>query len=508
LSIRLAGANATPLAIAEANLAETKEEDGDKEEKKPRLLERFDLKGRIKKAYETCEIKLSNEVIDALEGFYTDHYELADMIGIACGDSIEAEDLIKILEREDGIVEGQYFDKFIESYQYLSFPSPPSAESAVRILAYLKSKELLAQDEEEKKQINDQLLRCASSCLENLLFQETSLGISTLEEGDTQLIAQLFERIVEASEGTSARPTHSHHDGPSIEWPVNGNKMFHRLTASKYILANIKDKITRFWDDCRMAGQLEIHNTGHLPLIAQRGNILLPRTEQHRRYGTMHVQTAVNDNMHSVVPHFSERLDTGTGYKIAGTHPQYKTEGNDKGSGTILVPLADIVRVAPFARDAHYAVVEQKDPEKKLVNSPSPHNPTSIGAGEPDEEGMRGNDRVFFSSSRVAEAPDSFEIKLRSTSTLLFICDDIKDSYGYGQGEGFPIIDTALTPGEASHKVHEAQQRALEQPIYKDKIVVPLRRNVFDFVPENAPRRFNSSGRKAPSYNANPLLTA
>lgn len=512
-SIKLAGANATPLAIAEAEVAlknnSLKEDEAQEEtpEHKPRLLESFDLKGRIQEAYSSCEIKLSSEVMEALAGYFTDHYELADMIGVACGDSISRQDLQTIIVRENGVVDKNKFDEFIKSYQYAAFPPTPSAESGVRLLAYLKLKEIESESAEQREAARDTLLRCASACLEGTLFNETSLGITTLEDDDIEYVRLLHGKVLEASKGTSARPTHSYGEENSIEWPVNyGSKDYHRFISPKYIIGDILRKKEEFWEDCRMAGQLEIHNTGHLPLIAQRGNTLLPRTEQFRRYGTMHVQTAVFDNMHSVVPHFSERLDPGTGYKIGGTDPKYRTEDESRGSGSILIPLANIIKVAPFARDAYYAVVEQKDSTKLLVSPPSPQYIESIDVGMPDNEGKYGKDRVFFSSNHLAEQPDSFGIKLGSTSTILFIGQDNNTSKGYGSGYGFPKISRAQTPGEASDKVYQAQQRVLELPVYKDKIVVPLRRHVFDFTPENKAKNFNSSGRKAPSYNLNPLL--
>jgi hypothetical protein len=509
---RLAGTNATPLAIAEAELAaqsvlpEKDEASESIEEPQPRLLESFDLKGRIQEAYKSCEIKLSGEVMEALKGFYTDHYELADMIGVACGDEISEEELLAILEREDGVVERSHFDEFSKSYQYLSFPAAPSAESGVRLLAHLKLKEIQAKTEEEKKEARDTILRCASACLEETLFQETSLGITTLEPKDLDLIEALFNKIVGASNGTSAQPAQSYHDGSTIEWPINNKTNWHRARNPKYIVEDIQRKKENFWDDCRMAGQLEIHDTGHLPLITSRGNILLPRTEQYRRYGTMHVQTAAGERMHSVVPHFSERIDPSSGYKIAGTHHKYKTDETDKGGGSILIPLADIIRVAPYARDAHYGIVEQKDPERILVSPPNSDHITNIGVGQPDREGHHGPDRVFFASSRVEDGPDSYEIKLGATSTILFIGDDIPKATGYGQGYGFPVLDYAETPGDASHKVRATQQRTLEHPTYKGKLIVPLRRHVFNFIPENMYTVYNTVGRKGALYNINPIL--
>lgn len=505
---KYAGRNATPLAIAEAEIAEQKEEPLSKEDspEKPRLLENFDLKERIQEAYKSCEIKLSPEVMEALQGYYTDHYKLADIIGVACGDDITEEELKALLEREDGVVEKSHFDDFVKAYNYASFSAPPSAESAVRILAHLKLREIQAQTEEDRSIAKDLLLRCASASLQETLFQETSLGITTLKDDDIDIIENLFSRIVEASSDTSADLVESHRDGNSIEWPINNGKIRHRLPNYKHILQNIQNKKDRFWEDCRMAGQLELHNTGHMPLITQRGNILLPRTEQHRRYGTMHVQTAVGDQMHSVVPHFAERLDTGRGYKIAGNHHLYKTETEGRGGATILIPLADIIRVAPYARDAHYAVVEQKDPTKRLVDQPTTHHLESIGVGEPDREGSQGKDRVFFASSKLEDGPDAYEIKMGSASTILFIGDDLKGSEGYGSGDGFPQIRRAVNPEEASYEVDKAQKDTLEQPAYKGKVVVPLRRHIFNFIPENMNTAYNTAGRKAPTYNRNPLL--
>lgn len=499
-SIRMVGSNATPLAIAEAELATEKtdaEEAHEEVEELPPLLEKFDLKGRVQDAIRECEIQPSAEVQKALEGYYTDHYELIDILDHMLSDTPQDLDkLQEIVDREDAIVEKEELSKLLEVYEYLAFPTPPSAETASRLIAQAVLQREQAETEEQKEHAHQMLLRCASRCLDSVLFQETSLGITTLRDADLALIPVLHEKLMHSVQGNPQTRIRERDEYSSFEWFVNNRHQRVSVSTASYIRKQIEQKQSRFWEDCRMAGQLEFHSTGHMPLISRRGNKLLPRTEQFRRHGTMHVQTAAQEAMHSVVPHFGERLDPN-GYRNAGYSSD--TDVQDKGSATIAIPLADIIRVAPFARDAEYAIVQAKDHQATSRKIPQPtSSTTSIGSGENDFEGQHGPDRVFFASPRTEDEPDSYEIKLGRTSTLLFFGqDESNQDPTYGTGEGFPLHISTKYPGYPP-ELYERQRQFLEDSMYAGKIVVPLRRGVFNFNAENM-FKYSSAGRKGSS---------
>lgn len=220
----------------------------------------------------------------------------------------------------------------------------------------------------------------------------------------------------------------------------------------------------------------------------------MSRLQQKRELGEMRTTTPGADSSglhHSVAPHFSEEYSPHA-YKVgAGGHESFSSPG------TIAVPLVNVIEAAPFARDAQYAMVRVKDsytldkvPVHDTVGEPSTNGR--------DDPGREGGDRVFFASptQNGDRLPDEYVIKLNGSrpeatrNTLIFFGDkEISTSPEYGLGERFADRLHIQDESQASELIKELQQRYIR--LNQGKIVVPLRRGVFDFMPEGmewAPR--------------------
>ena len=458
------------------------------------------LTDRVDEAIQTCEIEPTAEVKAALAGYYADHYELATFIdGVLTGD-IADEQLTEVLEREHSAIQSSLLPRALEAYDYQAFPIMPSAESATRMLAYALQQERQG-NEDDKPHLHDLTLRAASSALSFVLFQEESLGITTLSQQEQQMIEGLYAKLLQVVNGTTARI-----ENGQLRWPINKT---HHLTRNipnlKSIIESIQTKQQEFWGDCRQAGQLEFHNTGFLAAINRSGAIM-PRTEQHRRTGKMHAQTEVWERMHSVMPHFSEQFDP-RGYKIGPKGVDAHIIDPDYGPGTVAIPLAEIIEIAPFARDAHYGIVKPKD-EAVLTKVPVPTfgGLASLSYGHDDVAGSGGTDRVFFASPSETpnKMPDEYDLPIGRHMTYIFTGDEeIGKSEQYGLGESLPGRLHIAQGQEILDKITMLQHEYLQDPSYAGWLVVPLRRGIFTFRGENMDIR-RAGSRPEPTYNAKP----
>src|SRR5690606_5885931 len=114
-----------------------------------------------------------------------------------------------------------------------------------------------------------------------------------------------------------------------------------------------------------------------------------------------------------------------------------------------------------------------------------------IGVGQPDEPGMSGGDRVFFASPTQSgdKPPDEYVLKNggvrapEARNTLIFIGDEeIASSPTYGLGDQFPDRLHIQDESQAPELIRELQNRYIQ--LNSGRIVVPLRRGVFDFEAE------------------------
>lgn len=442
------------------------------------------LQQRIEMAIGDCKIEPTAEVQEALHGYYGDHYALASMIKAAATSEITDEQIESVLELPDGAVSADKFDTILDFFSTgEGLIAPPSAESATKLLAASMKKERSVKSPEERDKQHGVTIRLAWGALSEVIFQESSLGISTISDPEFELVRHLHGILSEATPTIAVHPDTPRH---SIEYPQ---------------IETIENKIvkahTLFWDDVRYAGQLEFTNTAYLKDVVASGG-LMPRTEQFRRNGKMNTATgtaggsrSTEGKMHSVVPHFSERYQIG----------MYK--GGDS-SGTVALPLAEIIRIAPFARDAQYAVVNPRTTDLSKIPMRTTEGLMMGTAGGRDEapESL-GVDRVFFatSSEKGERKPDQFVLPVdrESGATIILMGDEVENSKQYGSNdEGAPQLHVEGSGGMEEEvfgepnpriKNHDVileqisglQRKYLNDPRYKGRLVVPLRRGVFDF---------------------------
>lgn len=457
------------------------------------------LQDRINEALASCEIEETPEVREAIKGFYEDHYGFADIISKAVDGSLTLEECHVILDQHVGVIIAA---ENVESYTTPTngrFGSVelPSVNHASTMLAAVAKKQLENTDENRSDELRKSTLIHASLLIEQL-FNESSLPVTTIGEEETKIISDLFDKIAAASTSEFSDATLA---GDALQW---NNGITYAATESKQEIINrVEQTRNEFWSDTRMAGQLLYHNSGHLDDISKSGG-LMSRQEQKRRTGTMNTQTreANHGEHHSVAPHFSEVYDSW-GYK---TTRGIKGEDGHVSTGTIAIPLANIIEVAPYARDAQYAVVEAKA-EDILAKVPVHDTVGHTGVGGVDKPGESGGDRVFFASPTQAgdKAPDEYVLRNGGSrtpatrNTLIFVGDEeIAASPTYGLGEQFADRLHIQDESQAAELIKELQNRYNQ--LNQGKLVVPLRRGVFDFIPEGMEWAPNYRAPQARSY--------
>ncbi len=460
------------------------------------------LSERIEKAARDCEIYPSEEVKEALKGYYEDHYHLAALIDTSLDGVIDEDELDRAIKDSD--VDEKVLAEGLENIEDAGFVwRIPSTKVASALLAKAAREGEHAQSDEKLKR-DRALAQCAALLVQEVLFGEASLGITTLGEDEIQIIRELHAKISETAKKTGAEIDE---DG-RITWKTRIHELV--IGNAQTIVGQLKERQENFWEDCRYAGQLEFHNTGNFAPIGT-SVAILPRTEQFRKRGVMHTQTPLGaystsdgrSKMHSVVPHFSEFFDPSDMY----------TRG--KGAkGSFAVPLAEIIKVAPYARDAHYALVRPKDIKtlEKVPLETRAGSEKTINAYADDIPAKWGADRVFFASPSESgsQKPDEYQIPLYMTdATQIFLQgrdykDDHREISGevwYPVGENMPkplFIDKGI---DIKTTIEDLQQDYKRR--YKDRLVVPLRRGVFDFAPEHM-GSLSSGYHKESEYNVLP----
>lgn len=459
------------------------------------------LPGRIAEALQGSEFYQTPELHEAVTGFYTDHYLLAGAIKATAEgridsdlfDSILGDPRVKDWEREIG-------SQIPLSYSpgYAGVLKSPNAITAAYRLAVMAKETIRDASVLTPEAMQERHFRAIKQCglaLNSNLFQEVSVGVTTIGEDEIVLAQELAAQLGEVGKEKYIIDAYNNH----LEFPEPSD-----------ILAKIGSAQKSFWQDTRHAGQLEFHGTYSIGGINVHG--LMSRNEQVRRIGSMIHATQLNanragKNMHSVVPHFSEFYGRG----------QYT--GGER-LGTVAVPLIKVIREAPYARDALYGLLIPKlgsDVVNHVPLKTLEHPLGSTGSGADDEAGVTGFDRVFFASGDEtgSKLPDEYKISMfdKTEKPATYIIDrNGTDVYGnkknvgshelgdLGIGYGFPerlIIEQGHTG--------EAQVRALQQT-YIDEfakygIVVPLRRGVFAQVFENVPINQTLGRKEATVYN-------
>jgi hypothetical protein len=411
------------------------------------------LENRRIEAIKSLEIVPTPEINEAVIGYYNDHYALARTIDMALSGSLEVNTTDSDIDYDE--IERQTFP-----------PTIPSPEVAIGLIGHAYQRNELEQTPASK----ETMLRMIAGTLRSTLFQETSIGVTTLQPREVELVGTLFDKLAIETKSTKLR-----------------------LDRKEDILNAVKAKQEHFWEDVRYAGQLEFHNTGHLDDIS-RSSAIMPRTEQYRRTNAMNAQMSPDRTiMHSIVPHFSELFDPHT-YKIGDTDKRY--------TGTVALPLASIIETAPYARDAHYAVATLKEPKDIPLN----HGETSIGRGNDDLAGRGGADRVFFAAPTPDEA-DHYALEVDNRATLIFVgSTEVTSSADYGLGENYARRLLIADEQHVASAVDALQADYLTRPEYASKVILPLRRGLFTYRAESMPSNIDTYRKK--NNVANPLLVA
>ena len=263
-----------------------------------------------------------------------------------------------------------------------------------------------------------------------------------------------------------------------------------------------------FWRDARSAAQLEFHGSAVAGEVMMDG--LMSRNEQIRRrgdYSTTNIRAWGDKQHHSNAIHFSESLPRGEYTAARGRRagePDYRHT-----PGTYGVPLADIVELAPFARNAQLATVTARRPAQVFEQIAQPQASTArIGSGQVERLGSAPNSsatRLFFvnPNDNQEQAPDQYLIPVtgadasnqhRASSTrVLFTYDSASRSghfpdWAVPLGYNFPKHYQLKpdNPAQVVATVTQAQGEISQYVKYRDKYVLPLRRGVFSFRPEDS----------------------
>lgn len=459
------------------------------------------LHQRTEQALDDCDFVRTPELERSMEGFYATHYQLASVMRLGLQERGEqrlgSEDERAYL---NGIIDNSYFDRTqieggfkarLRGYGVYR----PYAQQVTPLLARVRLARLESPDDPELRKAELSVLSEAGRAL----FAEASVGVTTLTSKEADLIISLQEAVVKQIKESGLFP----HLEEKSEEELIGNP-----------LQSANDAIDTFRRDSRFAGQLLFHNTGHFQDLSSRGEIL-PRRMQQQRYGTVNFQTAEHHegHIHSPTPHWSESFDPKS----------YRGDRAGTDGGTVAVPLAKIIRAAPYARDAQYGVLTLKPEAAYMTGSIRPNDRVAnIGDGGPDRQGIVGDDRTFYSSpydvpanAPIEEAPDGYTIPLDKETYWVRLEDKDKGkTWGSDvEPEQYIIPVQAYLDGDLNgdgmsvavwrerrnrtiaRSIRELQEESIRH--YPNELVVPLRAGVMDFY---APDDSTSDGKKRAQF--------
>ncbi|TAH34250.1 hypothetical protein EYC59_03115 [Candidatus Saccharibacteria bacterium] len=432
------------------------------------------LQPRITEALEASDFAPTPEVKEAITGYYTDHYKLATVIDKALDGKITPEDAAQMSQEPlaDTFAVDQAMRGILES----------STDTSRR----------------------EEVLRDADKLIRGMLFQECAIGATTQTEQEAQIASDLSVKLIERAvdEGFATTPK----DGSFSYWNRQGGGS---LPQPSEVADRVRTFGDRFWKDSRHAGQLLFHNTSNFKDVALSGYRLMSRTQQLEETGTFYAQMAINlspgQNMHSNAPHWSENYDP-TGYKI----PK-----NNATPGTLAVPMAEVIKTAPYARNAHYGTVVLKEGHEGVIDKVTVNDTIhSIGVGSADSQGASGLDRVFAADYRASQASEAYKYAIDPGSKALQIFTtgeervyyEGSDTYGIGEnfpakrileynygGTADPLYDRPnqdLAAREAmkaslNEQIRTLQRQSRQNEKYVGRYVVPLRQGVMEFVAED-----------------------
>ena len=240
-----------------------------------------------------------------------------------------------------------------------------------------------------------------SKAMLRLVYREPSVGQLTLDVTEKQRIAQSKANIACELD----RRMHKATDLP---------RMIERELAS----LDSSEKSTR--SEVRNAGQLLFHNSSYGEQIWQQG-ALRGRAQQGETQESV-MMTTVDRVDHSQSTHWSEFYDPQA-YKQPTE--QQRDSGIEPQAVTYAVPMAEMIKRAPYARGLEYAVVDARPGERVRaadVGGLGSHVVGEIGAGAPDTTGWGGasTDRVFWASADNAAEGAGYDIPVMGDEIVAF----------------------------------------------------------------------------------------
>jgi hypothetical protein len=435
-----------------------------------------------------CEVRRTPEVDSAIDGYFQDHYTLAEVVKRIADGSLGADQASEIASGH--LASGNYLIN--QTLQQLSSEQGKVSTATERANVLLH----------------------ANHAVTEVLFNETAIGSTGIAGDEAEIATNLLTSIREEAVKTGLYVLQE--DGKGYwkeESGIHGQPL-----SSNLDIQNKKEAIfaakRRFWDDTRRAGQLEFHNTPHMDEVARGEGLgaqqpdgsfgnqpfsLAGRSARKERGQGFHATSrdagvpVEVGGAHSNLVHFSEGF----------TPIHYKTNerGYDRTShtnGTVAVPLAEIITQAPYARDAQYGIVEIADAR---VLDRVPVNATVYMNGNPgghETQGRDGGDRVFLADYRDSHQLDAHNYVLafggdRSKNSRILLTEDERGAAGhvpFGAGEGYVPTETVpFTVDDFSKGAEERLQQKITTLVeescnreeYEKKIVVPLRAGVVEF---------------------------
>ena len=370
-----------------------------------------ELRERIDQAVESCEFEDSEEIEEAIKGYYVDHYKAA-----------------LIAEQ---IISGQPVDPEIISRD----------ETALDAYELTKNLERIITTTDRGAQLND-----LNEFIEKHLFAEVAVGQTTMSERELALACGLAEQLTKQAE----------QEGVYITRP----------TTEQEIIAKRQSRVKEFWEDSRAAGQLEFHNTPFADKAALDNFKLRTRSNQLEHKGDFNAVTTATEG-HSQSLHFSEEF-MSDGYKKVqlGKQVDEVTIG-----GTIAVPLAEVVKQLPYARGGEYGVLTLKDGVEPKYTVTDTANIYAFGGGEnPGADDTQpskwGTDRTFYADKYDRKKGENYALDYGMmmhpddgygpTAQVIFTDRDINEAHreqflingknidhriNFGSGRGYPLVD-------------------------------------------------------------------
>ena len=321
---------------------------------------------KAQEAIERSEFK-GPEVAAAIEGYYLDH--------------------IVSLRLIEGIIEGSSED--VQRISQLADKGNLGIQSDILKLA-IQTLARLRTSQQPETSFNNLAGRTLST-----LFTEPCIGQLTLNETAMEVISN---EISQLQEKIGKKPDKA--------------DIMYRMNQAKFTTQH----------EVRMGGQLLFHNTYFGNDIFDGSGSLRSQAKQQQsvRSGqqkSARVTTTENRDTasHGDTIHWSERYDPST-YKRSNGRGTERDVDVKAAMMTFAIPLAEVVRKAPFGRGIKYAVVEGRP--NTVAEQPSGRLTGSIGVGSEDVVGGKFGviDRVFWASDVSYKEATDYEISVGGAS--------------------------------------------------------------------------------------------